>query len=189
MLFRSIIEEGTEIERKITKGEIVLPDEDEERNQYHYTKNFLELKGYKHYEISNFAKTGFESKHNLNCWKQKQYIGFGLAAHSYINGTRYSNTYDLEEYLRTPSNGIKKVEEEQQAKEDMRKEYMLLGLRILDGISVNKFKEKFTENPIYLFRKELEKLVKEGLVEIDLDNIKLTNKGLDFANLVWEEFV
>ena len=71
----------------------------------------------------------------------------------------------------------------------MRKEYMLLGLRILDGISVNKFKEKFTENPIYLFRKELEKLVKEGLVEIDLDNIKLTNKGLDFANLVWEEFV
>ncbi len=188
-VYSLIIEEGTEIERKITKGEIVLPDEDEERNQYHYTKNFLELKGYKHYEISNFAKTGFESKHNLNCWKQKQYIGFGLAAHSYINGTRYSNTYDLEEYLRTPSNGIKKVEEEQQAKEDMRKEYMLLGLRILDGISVNKFKEKFTENPIYLFRKELEKLVKEGLVEIDLDNIKLTNKGLDFANLVWEEFV
>ena len=187
-VYSLIIEEGTEIERKISKGEIVLPDEAEERNQYHYTKNFLELKGYKHYEISNFAKTGFESKHNLNCWKQKQYIGFGLAAHSYINGTRYSNTCNLEEYLQRTSKSIKKIEEKQ-TKEDMQKEYMLLGLRILDGISINKFKEKFADNPIYLFRKELEKLVKEDFIEIDLDNIKLTNKGLDFANLVWEEFV
>lgn len=187
-VYSLIIEEGTEIERKISKGEIVLPDEAEERNQYHYTKNFLELKGYKHYEISNFAKTGFESKHNLNCWKQKQYIGFGLAAHSYINGTRYSNTCNLEEYLQRTSKSIKKIEEKQ-TKEDMQKEYMLLGLRILDGISINKFKEKFADNPIYLFRKELEKLVKQDLIEIDLDNIKLTNKGLDFANLVWEEFV
>ena len=66
---------------------------------------------------------------------------------------------------------------------------MLLGLRKIDGVSVSKFKEKFGENPIYLFRNELQKLVEEDLVVVDLDNIKLTNKGLDFANLVWEEFV
>ena len=72
---------------------------------------------------------------------------------------------------------------------DKQKEYMMLGLRKLDGISINKFKEKFGENPIYLFRKELQKLVEEELLEIDLDTIKLTNKGLDFANIVWEEFV
>lgn len=185
-VYSLIIEEGTEIERKIANGKLLLPNEDEERNQYHYTKNFLELKGYKHYEISNFAKPSFESKHNLNCWKQKQYIGFGIASHSYINGVRYSNTYNLEEYLQKP---FKKIIEEKQNKEDMQKEYILLGLRMIDGISIKRFKEKFAENPIYLFRKELEKLVKEDLIEIDLDNIKLTNKGLDFANLVWEEFV
>lgn len=187
-VYSLIVEEGTEIEKKISKGEIVLPDEEEERNQYHYTKNFLELKGYTHYEISNFAKKGFESKHNLNCWKQIQYIGFGVAAHSYIDGIRYSNTCNLSEYLSKQSESVKIIEEKQNH-EDMEKEYMLLGLRKLAGISINKFKEKFGKNPIYLFRNELEKLVKENLIEVDLDCIRLTNKGLDFANLVWEEFI
>lgn len=187
-VYSLIVEEGTEIEKKISKGEIFLPDEEEERNQYHYTKNFLELKGYKYYEISNFAKKGFESKHNLNCWEQLQYIGFGVAAHSYVNGIRYSNTCDLNKYLSKQSKSIKTIEEKQN-KDDMEKEYMLLGLRKLEGISINKFKEKFGKNPIYLFRNELQKLVKENLIEVDLDCIRLTNKGLDFANLVWEEFV
>ncbi len=187
-VYSLIIEEGTEIENKISEGELQLPEEAEERNQYKYTKNYLELNGYKHYEISNFAKPGYESKHNMNCWEQKQYVGFGLAAHSYINGCRYSNTCDLEEYLSKESEDVKTMHEEQTL-EDMQKEYMLLGLRKIDGVSVSKFKEKFGENPIYLFRNELQKLVEEDLVVVDLDNIKLTNKGLDFANLVWEEFV
>ena len=187
-VYSLIIEEGTEIENKISKGELKLPKEADERNQYKYTKNYLELNGYKHYEISNFAKPGYESKHNMNCWEQKQYVGFGLAAHSYINGCRYSNTCDLEEYLSKESEDVKTIHEEQTL-EDMQKEYMLLGLRKIDGVSVSKFKENFGENPIYLFRNELQKLVEEDLVVVDLDNIKLTNKGLDFANLVWEEFV
>ena len=187
-VYSLIIEEGTEIENKISKGELKLPKEADERNQYKYTKNYLELNGYKHYEISNLAKPGYESKHNMNCWEQKQYVGFGIAAHSYINGCRYSNTCDLEEYLNKKSKDVKNIHEEQNL-EDMQKEYMLLGLRKIDGVSVSKFKEKFGENPIYLFRNELQKLVEEGLLVVDLDNIKLTNKGLDFANLVWEEFV
>ena len=187
-VYSLIIEEGTEIEKKISKGELQLPEEAEERNQYKYTKNYLELNGYKHYEISNFAKSGYESKHNMNCWEQKQYVGFGLAAHSYINGCRYSNTCDLEEYISKESKDVKTIHEEQTL-EDMQKEYMLLGLRKIDGVSVSKFKEEFGENPIYLFRNELQKLVENGLLVVDLDNIRLTNKGLDFANLVWEEFV
>ncbi len=185
-VYSLIIEENTEIERKLNEGSIELPDEEAERNQYKYTKNYLELKGYKHYEISNFAKDNYESKHNINCWEQKQYIGFGIAAHSYIDGCRYSNTNDLEKYLK--SKDIKIIHEEQTI-EDMKKEYMLLGLRKIDGISISKFKEKFGENPIYLFRKELQKLVEESLIIIDLDYIKLTEKGIDFANLVWKEFV
>lgn len=187
-VYSLIIEEGTEIEKKIEKGELKLPEEYEERNQYKYTKNYLELNDYKHYEISNFSQQGYEAKHNMNCWKQKQYVGFGLSAHSYINGCRYSNTCNLEEYLNKKSQDIKIIHENQ-ILEDMQKEYMLLGLRKIDGVSVSKFKEKFGENPIYLFRNELQKLVEEGLIVIDLDIIKLTNKGLDFANLVWEEFV
>ena len=85
--------------------------------------------------------------------------------------------------------GFKNVRiiEEIQNKLDMEKEFMMLGLRKLDGIS--KFEQKFGENPIYLFRNELQKLVEEDLLEVDLDDIKLTSKGLDLANLVWEEFV
>lgn len=187
-VYSLIVEDGTEIEKKINAGELKLPEEETERNQYKYTKNYLELNGYKHYEISNFAKLGYESKHNMNCWEQKQYVGFGLAAHSYINGCRYSNTCDLEEYLNNKSKDIKKIHEKQNV-EDMKKEYMLLGLRKIDGVSISKFKEKFGENPIYLFRSELQKLVEEELVVVDLDYIKLTTRGLDFANLVWEEFV
>lgn len=194
-VYSLIVEEGTKIEQNINLGKLKLPDDGEERKQYHYTKNYLELNGYKHYEISNFAKPGFESKHNMNCWKQKQYVGFGVAAHSYVNGIRYANTTDLKEYINIKENPkgknfkeIKTVEEKQN-KFDMEKEFMMLGLRKLEGISISKFEEKFGENPIYLFRNELQKLVEENLLEVDLDDIRLTNKGLDFANLVWEEFV
>ena len=187
-VYSLIVEEATPIEKMINLGELKLPEEEEERNEYHYTKNYLELNGYKHYEISNFAIDSYESKHNTNCWKQKSYIGFGIAAHSYMNGVRYSNTTDLKQYLIKSSKEIKTIHEKQN-KEDMQKEYMMLGLRMLDGVKISEFKAKFGENPIFLFRKELEKLVNEELIEIDLDNIKLTNKGLDLANLVWEEFV
>ncbi len=187
-IYSLIVEEETKMEELLQTGKLKLPEEEEERNQYHYAKSYLELKGYKHYEISNFAKPGLESKHNINCWEQKQYLGFGVVAHSYIEGVRYSNIPNLEKYLNENSKKIKTIEEKQN-KLDMEKEYMMLGLRKLDGISISKFEEKFGENPIYLFRMELQKLVNEELLEVDLDTIKLTAKGLDFANQVWEEFV
>ena len=193
-VYSLIVEENTKIEQRIDSGELSLPDDEEERRQYHYMKNFLELNGYKHYEISNFAKPGFESKHNMNCWEQKQYVGFGVAASSYVKGVRYTNTSSLEKYLNVKTivgNDFEtvKIIEETQNKSDMEKEYMMLGLRKLDGVSISKFEQKFGENPIYLFRNELQKLVEEDLLEVDLDNIRLTSKGLDLANLVWEEFV
>lgn len=188
-VYSLILEEGTKLEKKITEGELKLPEEEIERNMYWYVKNKLELAGYEHYEISNFAKKGKESKHNLNCWEQKEYIGFGVAAHSYRKGIRYSNTENLQKYLEAKNWEEIKTVHEVQKEEDKQKEYMLLGLRKIEGITISKFKQKFGSNPIYLFRKQLEKLVEEELIKIDLDKIKLTNKGLDFANLVWEEFV
>ena len=213
-VYSLIVEEGTVIAQKIENHQLQEMDEEFERNMYWYVKNTLELNGYIHYEISNFAKKGKESKHNLNCWRQKEYIGIGLAAHSYLNYVRYTNTSEMEQYITRMNNlngqivedilelsNNKEKEnleenietayeiEEVQDVEDRKKEYMLLGLRTIEGVSISKFKEKYIDNPIFLFRKELEKLVEEKLVMIDGDDIRLTNKGLDLANLVWEEFI
>ena len=213
-VYSLIVEEGTVIAKKVQNHQLQEMDEELERNMYWYVKNTLELNGYIHYEISNFAKEGKESKHNMNCWRQKEYIGIGLNAHSYLNYVRYTNTSEMEQYI-TRMNGLngqivedilelsnnkekenleENIEtayeiEEVQDVEDRKKEYMLLGLRTIEGVSISKFKEKYIDNPLFLFRKELEKLVEEKLVMIDGDDIRLTNKGLDLANLVWEEFI
>lgn len=191
-VYSLIIEENTPIEKMLENGEIKLPDEDLERNMYWYVKNTLELNGYNHYEISNFAKFGKESRHNLNCWNQEEYIGFGVAAHSYLNGIRFSNTINVEEYIQNIKNNRKDENiqiEEKQSLEDKKNEFMMLGFRKIQGVDIARFKEKFIDNPIFLYRENLNKLVEEGLIEVDLNHIKLTNKGIDLANLVFEEFV
>ena len=231
-VYSLIIEEGTVIEKLIKQSVFQEMKEEQERRMYWYVKSMLELNGYKHYEISNFAKEGKESKHNVNCWLQKEYIGIGTSAHSYLNGIRYSNCEEIENYIKNIEENTQKefeqfldeiqnfkyedftakTNDESQSKhenqlleklesqkmyeiqevqslEDMKKEYMLLGLRKIEGVQISKFKEKYLDNPIFTYRKELEKLVKEKLIIIDGDYIKLTNQGLDLANLVWEEFV
>lgn len=191
-VYSLIVEDGTPIANKIERGELELPDEDTERNMYWYVKNTLELNGYIHYEISNFAKKGRESKHNKNCWNQNQYFGFGVAAHSYRDITRYSNTEKIEEYIKnvmTERLDRNRIIHEIQKEYDAEKEYMLLGLRKIVGVNISEFKLKFGDNPIYLFRNELKKLTDEGLIIVDEDFIRLNNKGIDLANLVWEEFV
>lgn len=192
-VYSLIVEENTPIEKMLESGELELPDEELERNMYWYVKNFLELNGYKHYEISNFAKLGNESKHNLDCWNQKEYVGFGVAAHSYIDDVRYGNIGNVEEYIKNCENGefgknkvIDEVENDIFSKE---KEFMLIGLRKIEGVLIQDFKNKFGENPIFVFKDELKKLVDENLLIVDFDRIKLTNKGLDLANIVWENFV
>lgn len=186
-VYSLIVEENTIIYNLIEQNKIVLPDEELERNMYWYVKNYLELGGYEHYEISNFAKNGKKSLHNLDCWNQKEYVGFGVSAHSYLNRKRFCNIGVLEEYIKDFKN-TKEVQEVQSFYET-KQEYMLLGLRKIKGVCISDFKNKFGENPIFLFKNELNKLIEEGLLEITTNNIKLTNKGLNFANLVWEEFV
>ena len=191
-VYSLILEEGTPFYDKWEKGKLILPEEELERKMYWRVKEKLEEAGYIHYEISNFAKKGYESKHNTACWDQEEYIGFGAGAHSYTNNARYSNIENIEEYIQNFEKGEDYknfVFHEKQKKASKMKEFMMLGLRKIEGVQVQKFKENFGENPIYVYHKELDKLVNENLVEIDGDIIKLTDKGLDLANLVWEEFV
>ena len=185
-IYSLIVEEKTKLQQLLDTEELKLPEEELERNMYWYVKNTLEKNGYQHYEISNFAKEGYESKHNKNCWEQKEYIGLGATSHSYLNGVRFSNQDFTKEGNWDFTN--KKIEERQTI-EDQKKEYMLLGLRKIKGVSIQEFKQKYVDNPLFLFRKEIEMLVEENLLEVDGDFIRLTKKGIDFANLVWEEFI
>lgn len=191
-VYSLIVEKETKMEELISKGSLKLPPEDVEREMYWLVKNKLKENGYYQYEISNFAKKGFESKHNINCWKQNEYLGFGVAAHSYYNLVRKSNITNLKDY-------IKNIEEEKyekniivheiQNKDDQMSEYIILGLRMLEGFSKIDFKSKFEIDIESKFGNKLDKLKKQSLIIEENDMIKLTNKGLDFANIVWEEFL
>lgn len=185
-IYSLILEEGTELEGLISDQKLEMISEELEREMYWTAKRILEKHGYYHYEISNFAKKGFESKHNLSCWNQNEYIGFGVAAHSYVDKKRFSNHCDLSTYIRDVQN---KTIQEEQTFEEQAKEYMMLALRKMEGASISEFEQKFHVHPLFYFRFEISKLEEEGLLEVDLDKIRLTKKGLDFGNLVFEEFV
>lgn len=191
-VYSLIIEEGTIIEKLINENKLQLPDEETERIMYWTVVNKLKENGYNQYEISNFSKKTYESKHNTNCWKQKQYIGLGTSAHSYLNKKRYSNTNNIEEYIKNiQENNISKniTIHEEQTEESTMNEYMLLGLRMIQGININEFKQKFKIDPTIKYKEILEKLQKENLIQITETSIKLTKQGIDFGNIVWEEFI
>ena len=191
-VYSLIIEEGTTIEKLINENKLQLPDEETERIMYWTVVNKLKENGYNQYEISNFSKKTYESKHNTNCWKQKQYIGLGTSAHSYLNKKRYSNTNNIEEYIKNiqESNISKNITiHEEQTEESTMNEYMLLGLRMIQGININEFKQKFKTDPTIKYKEILEKLQKENLIQITKTSIKLTKQGIDFGNIVWEEFI
>jgi len=191
-VYSLILEEGTPLYEDVENKKLNLIEDEVERKMYWKVKNTLEKNGYIHYEISNFSKPNFESKHNLNCWEQEEYIGIGVAAHSYTNNVRYSNVDTIDEYIKnyeTQNDVDNIIFHEKQDKNSKMKEYMLLGLRKINGIKIQEFKNNFGANPIYLYHTELKKLIDKGLLIIDGDEIRLTNKGIDLANLVWEEFV
>ncbi|MBR6034077.1 MAG: oxygen-independent coproporphyrinogen III oxidase [Clostridia bacterium] len=191
-VYSLIIEEGTRMEAMVNENKELLPDEDKERAMYWETKRYLESNGYKQYEISNFSKPGYESKHNLDCWHQKEYIGFGPGAHSYTDGIRYSNVSNVKEYIKCYEENRQEdsiIIHEKQDKTAMAKEFIMLSLRTLEGCNKDEFYKKFKYDLEKGFKSEIEKLEKLDLIENTKTHIKLTDKGLDLANIVWEEFV
>ncbi len=174
-----------------------LPEDEEERKMYHYVCEFLTNAGYIQYEISNFAKKGFESKHNLCYWNQEEYYGIGAGASSYINGVRYKNVDNIEKYIEC-TNELKpelnnRITEEIQDEESKIREYVILKLRLLDGVVEEEMINKYNVSLFEKFKIEIDKLCRLGLIEKykneDKYGIKLTKKGLDLANIVWEEFI
>ncbi|MCL2577597.1 MAG: radical SAM family heme chaperone HemW [Defluviitaleaceae bacterium] len=166
--------ENTPLFNAIKSGEIVLPCNDTDRLMYHEARRFLADAGYVHYEISNFAKRGFESRHNINCWQMKPYIGFGLGAHSFDGKTRWHNPEEMEEYLRGVRSGVGGAP---LTDEDILSEKIILGLRLTEGVIECEFAGAY-EN-------EIAKLIKDGLLERKQNRLCLTARGMDFANRVF----
>jgi len=166
-----------------------LPSEEEEREMYHYLVKRMKDAGYVHYEISNFALPGYESKHNLTYWKQNEYEGFGAGASSFLNNKRYTNVKSIKKYITLIHEKKEvKVLEETLTKEDKINEYIMLGLRLINGIDIQETNEKFQTDILKKYHHSFQKLKEYGLIKID-KKIALTEKGLDLANIVWEEFV
>lgn len=181
-----IIEETTPFYDMYSKKELILPDEMTDRKMYYKAKELLKQNGYVHYEISNFAKPGFESKHNIVYWKQKQYVGFGLGAHSYIDKTRFHNTYDINQYL-TQDDCVEDIEKSDIY--DEYAEYMFLGLRLIEGVSISDFNLKFTKDIYNIYGEEVEECKQLGLLYEANGYIALTDYGLDVSNIVFEKFL
>ena len=172
-----IIEEGTPFYEAYAEHPELLPTEEEEREMYYKTKAFLSSKGYERYEISNYAKPGYECRHNLSYWDRVDYLGLGLGAASLLGNVRKSNQTELSEYLNGNFAGEKDVLSETNAME----EYFFLGLRKMKGVNWTPYREQY--------QKTVEKLMTENLIEADGDLIRLTELGIDVSNYVLSEFL
>lgn len=184
-----ILEKGTKLYRDHERSPLDFPNEDEDRKMYHYVVNKLEKIGLKQYEISNFAKEGFECRHNMTYWKLRDYISFGLSASSNIGNLRYTNFYDFKDYYEAlKKNKSPIVFSENLSKTDRMNEFVMMGLRLNSGVDLDEFNEKFNENFLKIYEQEIEKNLKSGLIILDDDNLKLTEKGRDLSNQVELDF-
>lgn len=185
-----IVEDGTPFKKMQEEGRLLLPDEETDRKMYSAANEILAKNGFERYEISNFAKKGFESRHNITYWETRPYIGFGLGSHSYFQAERYNNTYDLKEYI--AANGdAKKLRENKEILTDKEKEeeFMFMGLRMKKGISTDEFSRRFGRDIYSVYGEKIEELLDEKLIEKKENRIMLTKRGTDVSNIVFERFI
>ena len=183
------IEESTPFHNRLALGEFEEIDEALDRRMYHTAKEYLSEHGLFQYEISNSAMPGFESLHNLKYWSMEPYAGFGVGAHSYFGGRRFSNTSCLTTYLTAEDTSeMTDCIHENTLSDDM-SEFVFLGLRRISGIELSRFKAIFGKDFWELYGDETKNLIGRGLLEHSGDKLRLTPLGLDLANSVFSEFV
>jgi oxygen-independent coproporphyrinogen-3 oxidase len=180
------VEDGTPIYTDYLNGE--LPDSDEVAQLYEYGKTLLEEKGFARYEISNFAKKGYESKHNLNYWKRGEYIGVGVSASSFMQGKRFTNTFDLDEYMKCIISGFyPAVTSEEVNTDDAKFEFVMLALRTSAGVDMNAYKQAFGTSLAEDFPNALKKTV--SYLELDGDFIRIKDEYLYVQNSILMPFM
>lgn len=185
-----ILEEGTPFFERYEKGLLEPASEELDREMYHWAVDYLAEQGYGQYEISNFARTGKESRHNCIYWRAEEYLGLGLGAHSYLAGERFHNPYSLRDYIAAAGEVSRLKEEVQQiTREDALAEFMFLGLRLTEGASFLRFRERFGTEMQTIYGKEISELINLGLLEETEKGIRLTRRGIDVSNVVFEKFL
>ena len=185
-----IIEEGTYFYKLYEENKLNIPNEDDERRMYEITKEILEDNNYKQYEISNYAKEGRECRHNKVYWELDEYIGVGVSASSFIDEKRIKNIDNIKEYIERINSNIDVSESivANSLKEDM-EEFMFLGLRMIEGVSIDKFKDKFSKDINDVYGEIINKNKKLGLLDEKNRRIYLTDKGIEVSNWVMSEFI
>ncbi len=185
-----ILEGNTPMQKWYEEGRFEFPEDDIDRKMYHYIVDRLKENGYIHYEISNFSKKNKKCNHNIAYWKIMPYIGFGVSSHSYLDGKRFSNTKNLQEYIKMINLGkLPIVEVNETTLKDEIEEYCIFGSRLIDGINKLEFKNRFNKDIYFYYEDVINKHINDGLLIDDEKNIKLTKRGLDLANLVEMDFL
>lgn len=188
-LYSLILEHHTVFMNKMRRGKLQLPKEDLEAEMFEYIISELEANGFEHYEISNFTKPGFESRHNLMYWDNAEYFGVGAGASGYLNGVRYRNRGPIQHYLKAVAQGNARLSEETLTKDEMMEEELFLGLRKKTGVSIARFEEKFGLSFEERYGQIVRELCQQGLLVLDDKVVRMTKKGLFLGDTVAERFI
>lgn len=188
-LYSLILEHHTVFMNKMRRGKLNLPTEDLEAEMFDYILEQMKGAGFDHYEIANFARPGFESKHNLVYWDNDEYFGCGAGASGYLNGIRYRNRGPIQHYLKAVAEGNARLSEEVLTKNEQMEEEFFLGLRKKSGVSLSRFEQKFETSFENIYGQVVRDLTAEGLVQLDGDRLRMTQKGLFLGDTVAERFI
>jgi len=189
-LYELSIEEGTKFAELCAKGQLDLPDEELRLEMYEAAIAMLTAAGYEHYEVSNFARPGFRSRHNQVYWRNEPYFGFGAGATSYVNGVRSVRLSDPRRYVEAINREEDPVEfSERLTGRNRLAETLIQGLRLLEGVDLRRFRDDTGVDAIDAFHEEISSLVRNGLVEISEDRLRVTHKGLLLMNDVAVELI
>ena len=188
-LYSLILENHTVFMNRMRRGKLPLPKEELEAEMFEYIIAELERAGFEHYEISNFSKPGFESRHNLMYWDNAEYYGIGAGASGYVNGVRYKNHGPIRHYLSAVEEGNARITEEHLSQKERMEEEMFLGLRKKPGVSMARFEEKFGRPFEGLYGEIIRDLVQQGLMQIEGDRVRMTKRGLFLGDTVAERFI
>lgn len=185
-----IVEENTKLFKNLENKVYSLPKEEKSVKMYEKTLKYLRKKGYQRYEVSNFCKPTFESKHNLKYWSLQEYIGFGVASHSFFDGERWENYSTLSEYKNSIENN--KLPQKQISKEtieDLKEEYIMTALRKEKGIDLIKYEKMFDEDLLLIKQSEIVKLFNQKMISYEQNRLFATDKGFEFLNQIILELV
>ena len=188
-LYSLILENHTVFMNRMRRGKLPLPKEDLEAEMFDYIIAELEKAGFEHYEISNFSKPDFESRHNLMYWDNAEYYGIGAGASGYVDGVRYKNHGPIRHYLQAVEAGNARVQEEVLTVNEKMEEEMFLGLRKKSGVSKKRFEEKFGLSFEEQYGAVVSELTEQGLLVADRDIVRMTKQGLFLGDTVAEKFI